>query len=96
MGVTGTNGIPRLPGNNNYKVLAAGAKKLGYKEFHTGNMAINSQPRADRTSCQQLGFCFQGCKMGAKWSTLYHRDPGRRGDRPAGGAARSSMARDRA
>ena len=29
MGVTGTNGIPRLPGNNNYKVLAAGAAKLG-------------------------------------------------------------------
>src|SRR3954454_16732095 len=26
LGVTGTNGIPRLPGNNNYKVLAAGAK----------------------------------------------------------------------
>ncbi|MDO9709421.1 GMC family oxidoreductase [Paracraurococcus lichenis] len=75
MGVTGTNGIPRLPGNNNYKVLAAGAKKLGYKEFHTGNMAINSEPRADRTSCHQLGFCFQGCKMGAKWSTLYTEIP---------------------
>src|SRR4029450_2616790 len=25
MGVTGTHDIPRLPGNNNYKVLAAGA-----------------------------------------------------------------------
>ena len=25
MGVTGTNDIPRLPGNNNFKVLAAGA-----------------------------------------------------------------------
>ncbi|TDH63793.1 GMC family oxidoreductase [Dankookia rubra] len=75
MGVTGTNGIPRLPGNNNYKVLAAGAKKLGYKEFHTGNMAINSEPRADRASCHQLGFCFQGCKMGAKWSTLYTEIP---------------------
>src|SRR5258708_902067 len=70
MGVTGTNEIPRLPGNNNYKVLAAGAKKLGYKEFHTGNMAINSQPRDGRGSCQQIGFCFQGCKSGAKWSTL--------------------------
>ena len=45
MGVTGTNGIPRLPGNNNYKILAAGAKNLGYQEFHTGNMAINSEPR---------------------------------------------------
>ncbi len=75
MGVTGTNKIPRLPGNNNFKVLAAGAKKLGYKEFHTGNMAINSQPRDGRGSCQQIGFCFQGCKSGAKWSTLYTEIP---------------------
>ncbi|HEY0418805.1 MAG TPA: GMC family oxidoreductase [Acetobacteraceae bacterium] len=75
MGVTGTNGIPRLPGNNNFKVLAAGARKLGYKEFHTGNMAINSEPREGRTSCQQIGFCFQGCKSGAKWSTLYTEIP---------------------
>ncbi|MGG5819720.1 GMC family oxidoreductase [Falsiroseomonas sp. HW251] len=75
MGVTGTNGIPRLPGNNNFRVFAAGAKKLGYTEVHTGNMAINSQPRDDRTSCRQLGFCFQGCKMGAKWSTLYTEIP---------------------
>jgi choline dehydrogenase-like flavoprotein len=75
MGVTGTHGIPRLPGNNNYKVLAAGAKKLGYKQFHTGNMAINSQPRDGRGSCQQIGFCFQGCKSGAKWSTLYTEIP---------------------
>lgn len=70
MGVTGTNGIPRLPGNNNYKVLAAGAKAMGYKEFHSGNMAINSRERDNRGSCQQIGFCFQGCKSGAKWSTL--------------------------
>ena len=70
MGVTRTNGIPGLPGNNNYKVMHAGAMKLGYKEVHTGNMAINSQPRDDRARCMQLGFCFQGCKSGAKWSTL--------------------------
>ncbi len=75
MGVTGTHGIPRLPGNNNFRVLAAGAKKLGYKEFHTGNMAINSQPRDGRGGCQQIGFCFQGCKSGAKWSTLYTEIP---------------------
>ena len=75
MGTTGTNGIPRLPGNNNYKVLAAGAKKLGYKEFHTGNMSINSEPRDGRGSCQQIGFCFQGCKSGAKWSTLVAEIP---------------------
>ena len=75
MGTTGTNGIPRLPGNNNYKVLEAGARKLGYKEVHTGNMSINSQPRDDRGACQQIGFCFQGCKSGGKWSTLYTEIP---------------------
>src|SRR5205814_1868574 len=56
MGVTRTNGIPGLPGNNNFKVLEAGAKKLGYKSVHTGNMAINTEPRDGRGSCQQIGF----------------------------------------
>jgi choline dehydrogenase-like flavoprotein len=75
MGVTRTHGIPGLPGNNNFKVMYAGAKKLGYKEVHTGRMAINSQPRDGRGSCIQLGFCFQGCKSGAKWSVLYTEIP---------------------
>jgi len=75
MGVTRTNNIPGLPGNNNFKVLEAGAKKVGYKEVHTGRMAINSQPRDGRGSCQQIGFCFQGCKSGAKWSTLVAEIP---------------------
>src|SRR3977135_384081 len=75
MGVTRTNNIPGLPGNKNEKVLEAGAKKLGYKTVHTGNMAINSEPRDGRGSCQQIGFCFQGCKSGAKWSTLYTEIP---------------------
>ena len=75
MGVTRTNGIPGLPGNNNYKVFEAGAKKLGYKQVHTGRMAINSEPRDDRASCLQIGFCFQGCKTGAKWSTLVAEIP---------------------
>ncbi len=75
MGVTRTNGIPGLPGNNNFKVFEAGAKKIGYNEVSTGRMAINSQPRHDRGSCQQIGFCFQGCKSGAKWSTLIAEIP---------------------
>ncbi|WP_018992551.1 GMC family oxidoreductase [Aromatoleum toluclasticum] len=75
MGVTRTHGIPGLPGNNNFKVMHAGATKLGYKEVHTGRMAINSKPRDGRGSCQQIGFCFQGCKSGAKWSTLYTELP---------------------
>ena len=71
LGVTRTNGIPGLPGNNNFKVFEAGAKKLGYKQVHTGRMAINSQSRDGRPACQQVGFCFQGCKFGAKWSSAY-------------------------
>jgi choline dehydrogenase-like flavoprotein len=38
-------------------------------------MAINSRPRDGRPGCLQLGFCFQGCKSGAKWSTLYVEIP---------------------
>jgi hypothetical protein len=75
MGVTLTNGIAGLPGNNNYKVLEAGAKKLGYSKVNTGRMAINPAPRDGRGACQQIGFCFQGCKSGAKWSTLYAEIP---------------------
>jgi choline dehydrogenase-like flavoprotein len=71
LGVTRTHDVPGLPGNNNFKVMYAGAKKVGYKDCNTGHMAINSKPRADRGYCLQIGFCFQGCKSGAKWSTLY-------------------------
>ena len=75
MGTTGTNNIPRLPGNNNYKVLEYGAKQLGYREVHTSNMSINSQPYDGRPACIRLGFCMSGCAIGAKWSTLYTEVP---------------------
>ncbi len=75
MGVTRTHDIPGLPGNNNFKVFYNGAIRAGYRGCHTGRMAINSRPRDGRTSCQQIGFCFQGCKVGAKWSTLYTEIP---------------------
>ncbi len=71
LGVTRTGGRAGLPGCNNYKVFEAGAQKLGYKEVHTGRMAINSADYDDRSACQQTGFCFQGCKWGAKWSAAY-------------------------
>ncbi len=71
LGVTQTNNLAGLPGNNNYKVFEAGAKALGYKEVHTGRMAINSEEYDGRMACQQTGFCFQGCKWGAKWSAAY-------------------------
>ena len=75
LGVTRTHDIPGLPGNNNFKVMYTGAKRLGYQKIHTGRMAINSRPRAGRSQCLQIGFCFQGCKSGAKWSTLYTEIP---------------------
>jgi choline dehydrogenase-like flavoprotein len=75
LGVTRRNGVPGLPASNNFKVMYAGAKKLGYKQVHTGHMAINSRPFDGRGFCIQQGFCVQGCKMGAKWSTLYTEIP---------------------
>ena len=71
LGVTLTNGHAGLPGNNNYLVFEKGAKALGYQEVNTGRMAINSEWNDDRMACQQTGFCFQGCKWGAKWSAAY-------------------------
>jgi choline dehydrogenase-like flavoprotein len=71
MGVTGTHGIERLPGNNNYKVMEAGARAIGYTDIDTNNVAINSKPRDGRPPCLQLGFCTSGCVVQAKWSTLY-------------------------
>ena len=70
--VTRTGDRPGLPGNNNYHVFEKGAKALGYEQVHTGRMAIASKDDSDRTMCQQTGFCFQGCKWGAKWSAGYH------------------------
>jgi choline dehydrogenase-like flavoprotein len=75
LGVTRRNGVPGLPASNNFKVMYAGAKKLGYKQVHTGHMAINSRAFDGRGFCIQQGFCVQGCKMGAKWSTLYTEIP---------------------
>src|SRR4249920_2840603 len=75
LGVTRRNGVPGLPASNNFKVMYAGAKRLGYKQVHTGHMAINSRPADGRAACIQQGFCVQGCKMGAKWSTLYTEIP---------------------
>ena len=75
LGVTRRNGVPGMPASNNFKVLYAGAKKLGYKRVHTNYMAINPRPWDGRAFCIQQGFCAQGCKTGAKWSTLYTEIP---------------------
>src|SRR5260370_16642141 len=64
-----------MPASNNFKVMYAGARRLGYKRVHTNYMAINSRARDGRGLCIQQGFCAQGCKTGAKWSTLYTEIP---------------------
>ena len=89
LGVTRTGDRPGLPGNNNYKVLEKGALAVGYKEVHTGRMAINSTEYDGRMACQQTGFCFQGCKWGAKWSAAYT-------DIPQGEATGNLEVRERA
>lgn len=70
MGVTGTHGIPRHRSTNNYKVLYNGARRNGYKSVRNDRLAINSEARGGRPGCIQMGFCNQGCRIGACWSTL--------------------------
>jgi choline dehydrogenase-like flavoprotein len=75
LGVTRRNGNPGLPASNNFKIMYAGARRLGYKRVHTNYLAINSRARDGRGLCIQQGFCVQGCKAGAKWSTVYTESP---------------------
>ena len=73
--VTRRHGNPGLPASNHFKVMYHGARRIGYKRVHTGHLAINSQPADGRGLCIQQGFCVQGCKTAAKWSTLYTEIP---------------------
>jgi choline dehydrogenase-like flavoprotein len=75
MGVSGTHDIPVSAETNNYKVLKAGALRMGYKEITSARTAINPVARNGRPGCQQIGFCNSGCAIGAKWSTLYTEIP---------------------
>lgn len=76
MGTTGSvTGMDHLPWSADFKVLAEGARRIGYSQLTAGPMSINSKERDGRPACQQIGFCMQGCKIGAKWSTLYTELP---------------------
>jgi choline dehydrogenase-like flavoprotein len=75
MVVTRRNGNPGLPASAHFKVMYNGARRIGYTQVHTNYMAINTRPADDRGMCIQQGFCVQGCKTGAKWSTLYTEIP---------------------
>lgn len=56
-------------------VLMKGCTKLGIRVCAGGPVAINSGSRGDRPHCIYRGFCIQGCKVGAKASTLITHVP---------------------
>lgn len=75
MGVSGTHGIPPSAETNEFKVIKAGGRKVGYREITSTRAAINPVARDGRPGCRQIGFCWSGCAIGAKWSTLYAEIP---------------------
>ncbi|MGO1285707.1 MAG: GMC family oxidoreductase [Brachybacterium sp.] len=75
IGSTHRGGRAPLPANNNYKVLAAGAEKLGYRHYATGPYGTNAEPYDGRPASIQDGFNFQGDKNGSKWSTMVREIP---------------------
>jgi hypothetical protein len=75
LGVSGTHGIPPSAETNEFKLLKAGGKKVGYKEITSTRAGINPVARDGRPGCRQIGFCWSGCAIGAKWSTLYSEIP---------------------
>ena len=68
IGSTHRGGRKPLPANNNYKVFANGAKKVGYKYYATGPYGTNAEPYDGRPGSIQDGFNFQGDKNKSKWN----------------------------
>jgi choline dehydrogenase-like flavoprotein len=56
-------------------VLIKGCSRLGIPVSAGGPVAITSGSHADRPHCIYRGFCIQGCKVGAKQSTLISHVP---------------------
>jgi choline dehydrogenase-like flavoprotein len=56
-------------------VLVRGCTKLGIRVCAGGPVAILSGSHGDRPHCIYRGFCIQGCKVGAKASTLITHVP---------------------
>jgi choline dehydrogenase-like flavoprotein len=55
--------------------LVRGCTRLGVRVSIGGPVAINAGSHADRPHCIYRGFCIQGCKVGAKQSTLVSHVP---------------------
>ena len=93
MGVTRTNGIPGLPGNNNFKVLDAGAKPSSATRRSTpAAWRSTAQPRDGRGVLPADRLLLPGLQVGRQMVDALHRDPEGRGDRQSRGAPRTAMA----
>lgn len=66
--------LPPIPFSYQAQVLARGLEKLGGHPLH-GPLAITSLPYQGRSACIYCGFCMQGCKSGAKSTTLITHVP---------------------
>ncbi|MHA6968853.1 GMC family oxidoreductase [Glutamicibacter bergerei] len=75
MGSTHRHGRAPLPANNNYKVLANGGERVGYRQYATGPYATNAEPYDGRPASIQDGFNFQGDKNKSKWSIMVSEIP---------------------
>ncbi|MEM6486668.1 MAG: GMC family oxidoreductase [Pseudomonadota bacterium] len=75
IGSTHVHGRPPLPANNNYKVFANGAERVGYVRYATGPYGTNAEPYDGRPGSIQDGFNFQGDKHTSKWSTAVREIP---------------------
>ncbi|MDZ5078563.1 GMC family oxidoreductase [Nesterenkonia sp. HG001] len=75
MGSTHVHGRKPLPANNNYKVFANGAERVGYRFYATGPYATNAEEYDGRPASIQDGFNFQGDKNGSKWSIMVREIP---------------------
>ncbi len=56
-------------------LLVAGCTRLGIRSVAGGPIAILSGSHGDRPHCIYRGYCIQGCKVGAKQSTLISHVP---------------------
>ena len=89
MGVTRTNGIPGLPGNNNFRVLEAGARRSATRKCtlaawrSTASRATAGIVPADR-------LLLPGLQVRRQVVHALHRDPQGRGHRQPGGGGRTA------
>lgn len=75
MGVSHRGGRPPMPANANYRVLANGAERVGYRHYATGPYATNVDPYDGRPGTIQDGFNSQGDRRRSKWTPLVSEIP---------------------